>query len=134
MPPARVDVVVVSYESREHLRRCVEPLAGTPGVAVVVVDNASTDGSLDTVSDLPLRALALDRNGGFASGCNAGWRVGEAPSVLFLNPDAALDPASLERLGAVLDADPGVGAVGPRIVGTDGSLLLSQRRYPRVRS
>jgi GT2 family glycosyltransferase len=129
-----VDVVVVSYNSREQLRACVEPLAALEDVLVVVVDNASPDRSLEVVADLPVLQIARTTNGGFASGCNVGWRASSAPYVLFLNPDAALDAASLDRLRDVLDAEPAVAAVGPRIVAPDGSLMLSQRRYPRLRS
>jgi GT2 family glycosyltransferase len=128
-----VDVVVVSYNSREHLRSCVEPFVGLPGIRVIVIDNASEDGSLDAVADLPVLALAR-HNGGFAFGCNAGWREGKAPFVLFLNPDATLDVESLDQLVGVLAADSRVGAVGPKLVSTNGSLILSQRRYPRLRS
>jgi GT2 family glycosyltransferase len=129
-----VDVVVVSYNSRDELRGCVEPLAAADGVSVIVVDNASTDGVLETVADLPLTTLPLPENRGFAAGCNVGWRAGSSPMVLFLNPDAGLDPAALRRLAALLDAEPGIGAAGPQIRDADGSLDHSQRRFPRLRS
>ena len=132
MPAA--DVVVVSYNSRGELRRCVEPLSRVPEVRVVVVDNASTDGSLEAVADLPVAIIALERNGGFSHGCNAGWRSGEAPYVLFLNPDARIDAESLGKLVAVLETQPSVGAAAPRILHDDGSLEFSQRRFPRLRS
>jgi hypothetical protein len=129
-----VDVVVVSYNSSGELRGCVESLAGQPGLNVIVVDNASSDGSLDTVADLPLDAVALETNGGFGHGCNAGWRRGSAPYVLFLNPDARILPESLERLAAVLDERPDAGAAAPRITEADGALDYSLRRFPRLRS
>jgi GT2 family glycosyltransferase len=129
-----VDAVVVSYNSREELRACVAPLSGAEGVDLVVVDNASTDGSLEALLGLPVTAVQLCRNGGFAHGCNAGWRLGQAPFVLFLNPDAVLRPDDLDRLAQVLEQEPEVGAVAPRIVGADGVLQWSQRRFPRLRS
>jgi hypothetical protein len=129
-----VDVVVVSFNSRPSLRACVEPLAGLDGVRVIVVDNASTDGSLDALAALPVTTLRLDRNGGFAVGCNRGWRAGDAPFVLFLNPDARIDEGSLRCLVRALDAAPAVGASAPKIVHADGSLDFSQRRFPRLRS
>jgi N-acetylglucosaminyl-diphospho-decaprenol L-rhamnosyltransferase len=129
-----VDVVVVSYNSRERLRACVEPLVHLADVHVVVADNASADGSLEAVGDLPVTALALPENGGFAHGCNAGWRAGRAPFVLFLNPDARVDEASLRRLVRSLEDDPRAGAAAPRIVDFDGTLAFSQRRFPQLRS
>ena len=86
-----VDVVVVSYRSGKELRACVEPLAAAEGIHVTVVDNASGDGSLDAVAGLDVRTIALPDNRGFAAGCNAGWRAGSSPYVLFLNPDARID-------------------------------------------
>jgi GT2 family glycosyltransferase len=131
---ASVCVVVVSYNSRERLRACVAGLAGRPGIEVVVVDNASPDRGLEAVADLPVTALQLDRNGGFAHGCNVGWRTRKGDYVLFLNPDATIEEADVRRLASVLDADPRVAAVGPRILHSTGELDFSQRRFPRLRS
>jgi GT2 family glycosyltransferase len=129
-----VDVVVVSYNSRDMLRGCVEPLVGIDGVNVTVVDNASQDGSLDVIADLPVRVIPSPRNGGFAYGCNLGWRSGEARYVLLLNPDARLDEASLRELVRVMDEDERIAIAAPRILEADGSLDYSQRRFPRLRS
>jgi N-acetylglucosaminyl-diphospho-decaprenol L-rhamnosyltransferase len=130
----RIDVVVVSYNSRDKLRGCVAPLAGNDEVAVVVVDNASPDGSLEAVAGLPLATVQTGRNGGFAHGVNVGWRAGAAPYVLLLNPDASIDVAALCRLADVLDAEPAVGAVAPKILDADGSVDPSLRRFARLRS
>jgi GT2 family glycosyltransferase len=129
-----VDVVIVSYNSRDRLRGCVEPLSEASGVRTIVVDNASPEESLSVLAGLDVATIALDRNEGFAAGCNAGWRAGAGEYVLFLNPDARIDPASLERLADVLDADSRVGIAAPRILEPDGSLDFSQRRFPRLRS
>lgn len=125
-----VDVVIVSYNSRERIRACVEPLSNAPDVAIVVVDNASADKTLDAVDDLPVKAVARDWNAGFATACNDGWRLGSAPFVLFLNPDARLDESGLRSLVAALEREPYAGAVGPRIVDERGALEYSQRRFP----
>jgi N-acetylglucosaminyl-diphospho-decaprenol L-rhamnosyltransferase len=130
----RVDAVVVSYNSRKHLRTAVEPLSRLEGVHPVVVDNASTDGAVSTISDLAVTVVALTDNRGFGAGCNAGAARGAAPYLLFLNPDATLDEPSLRTLVGVLDADERVGLAAPRIVESDGSLAFSQRRFPRLRS
>jgi GT2 family glycosyltransferase len=129
----RVDAVLVSYNSSDHLRASVEPLTAIEGVRVFVTDNASTDDSVEAVADLPVDVLALGENRGFGAGCNAGWRRGDSPFVLFLNPDATIDEESLRALAAVLEDDR-VGLVGPRILEPDGSLAFSQRRFPRLRS
>jgi GT2 family glycosyltransferase len=129
-----VDVVVVSYNSRATLRACVEPLAGRNDVSVIVVDNASADDSLEAIADLPVRAIASGRNRGFAAGCNLGLAAGEAPFVLFLNPDAHIAVEALQRLSEVLVSEPDVAIVGPRTIAADGALIPSMRRYQRLGS
>jgi glycosyltransferase involved in cell wall biosynthesis len=106
--PLQVDVVVVSYNSEATLRGCVEPLAQVDGVRVTVVDNASPAGDpLATIADIPgVDAVRAPRNGGFAYGCNLGSRRASAPLLLFINPDARIDEASLRALAGALGSLP----------------------------
>ncbi len=129
-----LDVVVVSYRSAQMLRGCVTPLSELPGVRVTVVDNASPDNTLHVISDLPVDAVRSERNGGFSYGCNLGARRGNAPFLLFLNPDARIDAKALDALIGGLRSDPGAALAAPRIVDEDGTLLRSLRRFPRQRS
>jgi GT2 family glycosyltransferase len=131
---AVVDVIVVSYNSADTLRQCVSNLVADDGLQVIVVDNASQDESLASVADLPLRVVSLPTNCGFAFACNRGWEAGSAPHVLFLNPDARIDPASIAQLVSVLREKSSVGLVAPRVVNVDGTLQFSLRRFPRLRS
>lgn len=128
-----VDVVVVSYNSRDELRGCVEPLAHEPGLRVVIVDNASRDDSLAVIGDLPMERVELAENIGFGAGCNAGWRTGRAPFTLFLNPDARVEPRAVLALAEVAQKT-SAAVVAPRIVDADGNLEWSLRRFPTVRS
>jgi len=130
----RIDAVVVSYNSRDTLRACVEPLLDKPGVTVTVVDNASTDDSLAVVADLPVRAVDSGRNAGFGFGCNLGMASGTAPLVLFLNPDARIDADDLERLSRTLKANPSVAIAAPQIRDDTGRLIPTQRRSQRAGS
>src|SRR3954454_20291434 len=129
-----VDVVVVAYNSAHTLRACVEPLAELDDVRVHVVDNASPEDSLPSIEGLDVDAHRAPRNGGFSYGCNRGAARGDAPYVLFLNPDAQIDRESLAAMREVLDRDDRVALTAPRILEGDGSVLFSQRRFPRVRS
>ena len=129
-----IDAVIVSYNSRDTLRPCVEPLLALPGVEVTVVDNDSPDASLEAVADLPVRAIQSGRNGGFGFGCNLGAATGSAPLILFINPDAEITDDALSRMAAVLEAEPDVALVGPRLTEEDGELMHSMRRYQRTRS
>jgi N-acetylglucosaminyl-diphospho-decaprenol L-rhamnosyltransferase len=131
---ARVDAVVVSYNSRDTLRACVEPLSRMAAVAVTVVDNDSPDDALATIADLPLNVIRTGRNGGFGFGCNRGAAAGTAPYVLLVNPDARIGDAALDTLCAVLDGDPQVAVAGPKTLADDGTLHHTQRNYPRTRS
>lgn len=128
------DVIVVSYNSHEYLRGCVEPLAEDPEFRVVVVDNASSDQSLEAVDGLDVVRVARDRNVGFARACNEGSALSAAPYVLFLNPDARIRPEDARRLIAVAERDEGIAIVGPRTVDFEGTLVHSQRRFLAVSS
>jgi len=123
----RVAVVVVSYETRETLLEGLAALDGEPATSVVVVDNASRDGSVAAVRErFPgVRLIANPENVGFARACNQGARASGAPFLLFLNPDATLAPESLRALAALLDGRPEVGVVGPRTRGASGTIQVS---------
>ena len=128
-----VDVVVVSFNSAGTLAGCIDPLCGFDEINVIVVDNASTDASVEVASSLPVTVLALEENRGFAHGCNRGWRAGSAEFALFLNPDARIDHAAIHRLEDVAQ-ETTAGLVAPRISDADGALEFSIRRFPRLRS
>ena len=131
--PATVDVVIVAYNSRDTLRMCVEPLVRVPWVDVTVVDNACPENSAGVVADLPVRIVRSPRNGGFAYGCNVGSANGSADFVLFLNPDAEINAASLAVLVDALRADTTLAGVGPLTVDAAGDVIFTQRRFPRLR-
>jgi GT2 family glycosyltransferase len=128
-----IDAVIVAYNSSRTLRGCVEPLAAMPSVSVIVVDNASPEDSLPAIAGLDAHTIRAPRNGGFSYGCNLGATAGSAPYVLLLNPDARIEESELATLKGRLDADPALGIVGPRTLDADGSLVLSQRRFPTLR-
>jgi N-acetylglucosaminyl-diphospho-decaprenol L-rhamnosyltransferase len=128
-----VDIVVVAYHSSDCLRSCIEPLVGLPGVVPIVVDNACPEQSYQVVEGFAgVRVVHMPVNGGFAYGCNGGWRAGESAHVLLLNPDAVLLPADLARLAAELDADLGMGVVGPRTLDEEGHVDWTIRRFPSL--
>lgn len=129
--PARIDAVIVSYNNRDTLRACVEPLLALDDVAVTVVDNDSPDDALSAIADLPVRAIRSGRNAGFGAGCNIGVGAGSAPLVLLLNPDAEITTDALARMEAVLAAADDIALVGPRLLDDSGALMHSMRRYQR---
>lgn len=132
MSVPRVLVAIVSWNSAAHLAAAVKSVPA--GVPVVVVDNASTDGSADAARAAGARVVEAGTNLGFGPACNRAAQEG-APSetILFLNPDAALadGASSLAALLAELDADPTVAAAAPRLTG-DGQEEFQLRRLPRL--
>ncbi len=129
-----VDVVIVAYRSSAHLRPCVEQLCHEADLHVIVMDNACPERSAETVKDLPIQTVAIGENVGFAAGSNAGAKRGHSEAILFLNPDAVMGPDDVRALARQLTLHPDCAAVGPRIFDPGGSLRLSMRRLPRLRS
>jgi N-acetylglucosaminyl-diphospho-decaprenol L-rhamnosyltransferase len=136
--PISVDVVIVSYRSRELLRACLESLRD-PGPAatldVCVIDNASDDGTVDMVRSEfgEVRLIANRDNAGFGAASNQGIVSGAAPFVLVINPDARIEPDTLGPLLDVFDREPRAGMVGPNLVRPDGTLdHAAKRSFPTV--
>ena len=127
-----VSALVVSYNVRELLLRCLEAFYASSDVPVdaVVVDNASSDGSADAVCEAfpQARVLRQPRNLGFGRANNAGLALCEGRYVLLLNPDVLVKPGCVGRLADFLLVRPDVGAVGPRLVRPDGRLDPACRR------
>ena len=123
---AAIGAVVVSHDSTADLPACLEALLAAEGVVrVVVVDNASRDGSAELVrgqADSRIILLAEGTNSGFAGGCNRGYAAlaPQADILAFLNPDVAVAPDCLARCAAALDADLGLGGVAPLLLRPDG--------------
>jgi hypothetical protein len=132
-----VSVVLVTFNSASDINACIEALEMIPGdisVEVIVVDNASQDGTVRRFAAAKRRkeTVVIENrcNRGFAAAANQGARRSRGEFVLFLNPDARLEERSLTALLSVLRLEPGVGAAGPQLVGPDGSLQISARPRP----
>ena len=127
-------VIVVSYNSRDWLEPCIGSIyahADGIDVDVIVVDNASTDGSADFVEERFPRARVLrGENRGFAYGNNRGLETIDAPFVLFMNPDAEIVEGTLAGFVSDLRARPGVGLIGCRQLAQDGTVHPTIRRFP----
>ena len=129
MTPTRIDIVIVTHNTHEDVLRCLASLAvagARPDGAVFVVDNASTDGTVEAVrrAHPAVEVLALDRNIGFGAANNAALRKADAPLVLLLNSDTLVPAGSLAALADRLAAT-GAVAAGPRLVDGDGHPEIS---------
>ncbi|UCD80720.1 MAG: glycosyltransferase [Desulfobacterales bacterium] len=125
-----VSVIIVSYNARDVLRNCLASIYRarmTIPFEVIVVDNASTDGSLQMVETMFPEAVLIEneRNLGFAKANNRGMRISRGRYLLLLNSDTELEPGVVEQLVAFMEANAGVGAVAPKLLNTDGSVQPS---------
>lgn len=138
-----VDVVVVNWNTGPHLRACLRSIAAADRsrlrvARIVVVDNASTDDSLDRLAapGVPLHVVRNADNRGFAAACNQGARHGDSDLLLFLNPDTELYPGTLRAVAGFLGtpAARGVGILGGHMVDARGRPAISCSRFPTLRT
>jgi N-acetylglucosaminyl-diphospho-decaprenol L-rhamnosyltransferase len=143
-------VIVVSWNVRDLLRRCLRSAFGTrhagagssleqhpgaepqPTVELVVVDNASVDGSPEMIrAEFPdVHLIVNDQNQGFTVGNNQGLAVSQGRYLLLLNPDTEVVGDALATMVRYMDDHPEVGVLGPQLRFPDGSLQSSRRRFP----
>lgn len=131
-----LSVVIVSFNTRELLRACLKSLqTHEPNAEVIVVDNASHDGSAAMVrAEFPEVILVESpTNQGFAAANNRGLARVTRPYVVLLNSDTELTDDSLSRCVARLEADPKLGAVHPRLIGKDGLPQQCRHLAPEIR-
>jgi GT2 family glycosyltransferase len=130
----RVAVAVVSYNAHDALGRCLESVNAAGAEEVVVVDNGSTDGSIELVrSCFPRFELRVNEvNLGYGSAANQALAACRAPVVLLLNSDTEIAPGALEALDAYLRTHPRAAIVGPRLLNADRTLQRSTYPDPSV--
>lgn len=136
-PAIDISVVIVSWNTRDLLERCLHSITAEATrarlrVEIAVVDNASSDGTVETVRQrFPEVALtALPANIGFAAANNLAMRGTRGTAVLLLNPDTELLVGALQALWLALQSMPHVGVVGPVLLNADGSLQSAGYRFP----
>jgi GT2 family glycosyltransferase len=127
----KTSVVVVTWNSSAVIQACLDSIPSSSEYEVIVVDNASTD---DTVARIEtysgIKIIRNTGNRGYAHANNQGIQQASGEYILLLNPDARIQPGSLQLLTDFLDQDPGVGAVAPRLVYPDGRTQYSIRSLP----
>ncbi len=156
-----LSIVIVSFNTRELLRRCLLSVFDNPAhripeawaaatygpaqlqspstpepipIELLVVDNDSKDGSAEMVSEqFPgVRLIRLGANAGFARASNAGLRESRGELLLLLNPDTELLDSALVQMAGFLTTHPSVGAVGPALVYPDGRHQHAAFRFPTL--
>jgi N-acetylglucosaminyl-diphospho-decaprenol L-rhamnosyltransferase len=130
-------IVIVTHNSRSCIRACLQALVTFPQWKVVMVDNHSTDDTIQEAGTCALEVLTLSNshNAGFASAVNQAARVAEGDLLVILNPDTIATAGSLDNLAAALRTDT-VGAAGGLLLGADGlpQRGFTVRRLPTIGS
>jgi GT2 family glycosyltransferase len=149
-----LSIVIVSWKVRDLLQRCLHSVLGVgrpktegdaectapcilhpaPNIEILVVDNGSTDGSVEMLrADFPdVHVVVNAENRGFPAANNQGIALAEGRYVLLLNPDTEVVGDALAAMLAFADEHPDVGVIGPQLLNPDGSVQSSRRRFPTL--
>lgn len=133
-PSEQVAIIVVSFNTRDLLLAClasIESSVRNDAVEIVVVDNASTDGSREAVSGAYPQAVLIEnsKNIGFGAACNQAIEATRSPFILLLNSDAELTPEAFQALCDSMKSREGCGAAGCSMVNARGETLTSTRYF-----
>ncbi len=131
-----VSIIIVSWNARNYLEKCLNMIriSSTYRLEVIVVDNASSDGSPEMVQE-KFPSILLIRNQenlGFAKANNIGLTHAEGRYLCLVNSDVEMLDSCLEKMIQFMDRHPDIGLAGPRILNPDGSLQPSCRFFPTV--
>jgi GT2 family glycosyltransferase len=134
-PMADLSVAILSYNTRDLLRRCLDTLfeaAGDLELDVIVVDNGSTDGSLEMLASYrpTVTLIANQANVGFAAANNAALDRAIAPVTLLLNSDAFITASDIDNALKCIADNPRIGMVGTRLLNPDGSVQAEAGTFP----
>jgi GT2 family glycosyltransferase len=134
----KLSIIIVSWNVREDLIRCIQSIEENRPRAefeVIVVDNASYDGTVDSIKqDFPdVTIIANEKNRGFAAANNQGIKKARGQYLFFLNPDTIVHPLSLDVLINFMDGNSDAGTCGPKLLNDDGTTQPSTRRFPTFR-
>ncbi|MBI5621985.1 glycosyltransferase family 2 protein [Candidatus Falkowbacteria bacterium] len=130
-----LSIVILKYKSKGLMRQCLKAirlLRLSFPYEVIVVDNASFDGSAEMVArDFPGTIfIQSDKNLGYAGGNNLGLKRSAGRYVMIVNPDILMVTNELEKMISYLDAHPRVGMLGPKLINPDGSTQMSCYHFP----
>ncbi len=136
----KLSILIVNWNTRDLVIKCVNSIlkfAPSFYFEIIVVDNASKDGSAGAITNLfghnkRVRVIQSLRNLGFARGCNLAYKSSTGEYVLLLNPDTEVKTDSLEAMVSYMESHSEVAVLGPKILNPDGTLQPSVRRFPGI--
>ena len=137
MPKAELSIIIVSYNVREYLLKCIASVMEQTkeiNYEIVVVDNVSADGSIDAVERVYPEVITVrnTENVGFAKANNQGFAKSSGEFVLLLNPDTEVKPGSIEEVLSFMKKEPTAGIASCRMIGSDGLLQKSIHPFTNV--
>lgn len=127
-----VSICIVNYNAKDFLDNCIRSIFGSikdRSYEVIVVDNASTDGSREIAKKYPsIRYIQNPSNLGFIKANNIGIKSSGGRYVLSLNNDTVIKNGAIEKMVDFMDKTSDAGAVGPKLLNSDGSIQMQCRR------
>jgi GT2 family glycosyltransferase len=136
-PMADVSIIIVSWNAKAFLLRCLQSLAKETArcrAEIIVVDNASSDGSAEAVEKVfpQVRLICSNKNSGFAKANNIGIKQSCGRYVALVNSDVKVLPGAIERRLVYMNSHPEIGVLGPKVLNADLTLQLSCRKFPTL--
>ncbi|MGD1151812.1 MAG: glycosyltransferase family 2 protein [Syntrophales bacterium] len=130
-----LSIIIVSYNTRDLIGACLDSIVSINdcGKEVFVVDNASTDGSVELIkNNYPSVHIIINKaNRGFAAANNQALKLSKGRYIFFLNPDAEFLPSTFQHMISFMDQTPHVGLAGVKMINADGTPQESfSRSYP----
>jgi GT2 family glycosyltransferase len=133
-----VSIVIANWNTKDLIRGCIESILSHVKTGfeyeIIIIDNASSDGSRDYLLSLGDKIILIcnSKNLGYAKACNQGMKLAKGKYVLLLGSDTVMLENTLEECVSFLESHTGAGAVGCRLLNTDGSAQNSCKKFPRL--
>ncbi len=129
-----VSFVIVSYNCADLIADCINSVRMYGAESIVVVDNASMDGTRDILLSYKdnICLILNEKNLGYTVACNQGIQASNTEYIFLLNPDAYLKDESWKLMLPVINANPGIGAIAPNLYYPNGDLQNYIRRFPSI--
>ena len=132
-----VSVIIPSWNAKKYLQGCVNSIIKETkhcSIEIIVVDNASTDGSPEMIQNQfpQLKLIRNSDNFGFAKACNIGMRQAEGNYFCILNSDVTIKEECIDNMFSYMEKHPEIGVLGPKILGSDGNVQRSCMGFPSL--
>ena len=136
-----ISIVIANWNTKELIKQCIYSIFDTtsqalPRFEVIVIDNASTDGSLEYLRSQTGRIILIENNenAGYAKACNQGMKIAKGKYILLLGSDTIMKPNTLKECADFLDKNIDAGAVACKLLNPDGTIQNSVKKFPRLKN